>query len=187
MNYVSYWDNVLPNDVCQNIINRFEDNKDQHEDTLMEGHRHFTEINISKHMDTWKDVQGILLEKMEEYLPKYVSLFKIDPIAWPKDLGFEEFRLKKYEPNGKDEFQFHADVGDYNSAKRFLVLFWYLNDVDEGGETTFQESKDSRIQFSCKPVTGRMIAFPPFWTHPHTGMKPISGPKYIIGTYLHYV
>ena len=63
----------------------------------------------------------------------------------------------------------------------------HRNDVAEGGETTFQESKDSRIQFSCKPTSGRMIAFPPFWTHPHTGMKPISGPKYIIGTYLHYV
>jgi len=29
--------------------------------------------------------------------------------------------------------------------------------------------------------------FPPLWTHPHAGLKPISNAKYIIGGYLHYI
>jgi len=38
-----------------------------------------------------------------------------------------------------------------------------------------------------KPETGRMLMFPPMWTHLHAGTKPIEKPKYIIGSYLHYV
>jgi len=29
--------------------------------------------------------------------------------------------------------------------------------------------------------------FPPLWTHKHTAHKPLKEPKYIIGSYLHYV
>jgi hypothetical protein len=187
MDYISYWDNVLTKEQCDNIIRRFEEAKDQQKDTLLEGHRHFTEINITDHLESWGDIQNLLLDKMQIYLAKYKSIFGIHDKVWPDNLGFEHFRMKKYEPNGKDEFAFHVDVGDYASARRFLVFFWYLNDVAEGGETTFQHSPTARIEMSVKPVAGRMIAFPPMWTHPHTGHKPISGPKYIIGGYLHYL
>ena len=187
MDYISYWDNVLTKDQCNDIIVRFETHKEQHVDTFLEGHRHFTEINITDHLDTWGDIQNLLLDKMQAYLAKYKVKFGIDDMVWPDNLGFEHFRMKKYEPNDKDEFAFHVDVGDYASARRFLVFFWYLNDVAEGGETTFQQNRKSRIEMAVKPVAGRMITFPPMWTHPHTGMKPISGPKYIIGGYLHYL
>ena len=124
---------------------------------------------------------------MEIYLQKYRDLFNIDGKLWPNQVGYEAFRMKRYMPNNLDDFKFHVDVGDYASARRFLVFFWYLNDVAEGGETTFQQNRKSRIEMAVKPVAGRMITFPPLWTHPHTGMKPISGPKYIIGGYLHYI
>jgi len=187
MDYISYWDNVLTKEQCQNIIDRFEAHKDQQEDTFLEGTRHFTEITITKHLDTWGDVQTLLLDKMQEYLAKYKNIFDIDELSWPDELGYEMFRMKKYEPNDKDEFSFHVDVGNYQSARRFLVFFWYLNDVEEGGETSFQKNRNSRIELMVKPQAGRMIAFPPMWTHPHTGHKPVSGPKYIIGGYLHYL
>ena len=35
-------------------------------------------------------------------------------------------------------FKDHVDVGDHNSARRFLVCFLYLNDVQEGGQQIFQ-------------------------------------------------
>ena len=37
-----------------------------------------------------------------------------------------------------------------------------------------------------KPRAGRLLVFPPFWTHPHAGLKPLSGPKYVMMSYLHY-
>ena len=187
MEYISYWDNVLTKEQCSMIIDRFEKNVEQQEDTLLEGHRHFKELNITDNFKDWEDVQMLLLDKMQEYLAKYKTMFSIDDKVWPPQLAFEQFRIKKYEPNGKDEFAFHVDVGNHQSARRFLVFFWYLNDVEEGGETTFQKNITSRVEMAVKPVTGRMLVFPPFWTHPHTGTKPISGPKYIVGGYLHYL
>ena len=187
MDYVSYWDNVLRKDTCDEIIQRFESKVDQHEETVLNGHRHFTEINITKHIGDWEDVQNTLLDTMQLHLGKYMRQWKINGKNWPKDLAYEQFRMKRYLANDKEEFKFHVDVGDYESARRFLVMFFYLNDVEEGGETEFRKSPFSDIEESVKPVTGRMVIFPPFWTFPHAGLKPVSGPKYIIGGYLHYL
>jgi hypothetical protein len=187
MNHISYWDNVLDKNVCDDIIARFESKTSQQEQTLMEGHRSFTEINITKNINDWSDVQNLLIGKMQEYVRKYITAFDIDESTWPQNFGLEEFRIKRYLSNDKDEFRFHVDVGDYTSAKRFLAFFWYLNDVEEGGQTNFQKTPTSRIEYSVIPKSGRLLVFPPLWTHPHIGMKPISGSKYIIGGYLHHV
>jgi hypothetical protein len=185
MNYVAYYDNVLNPNYCKEIISKFEKNVEQQETTFLENHRSFTEINITK--NSWTNIQNTLMNVMQKHKIKYMQQFDIDPMVWPDDLGYEQFRMKRYLPDGKDEFAFHVDVGNHSSAKRFLVFFWYLNTVEEGGETAFQINKKLPIETKIKPVVGRLLMFPPLWTHPHIGMKPISGPKYIIGGYLHYV
>jgi hypothetical protein len=100
---------------------------------------------------------------------------------WPEKFGFEQIRFKKYEVNNVDEFQEHVDVMDYASAKRFLVFFLYLKD-NEGGHTSFPEYK-----MKVQPKTGRLLMFPPMWNYKHIGHKPIQQPKYIVGSYLHYI
>jgi prolyl 4-hydroxylase len=186
MNYVTYYDNAIDKKLCQEIIDRFEQNIDQQEDTILQGHRSFKEINITKHAN-WKDVNDRLLDLMQHNLGKYMSQFDVDAKAWPEQVGYEMIRMKRYLPNDEDEFAFHVDVQDYATARRFLVYFFYLNDVEVGGETAFQYNRNQPILKKVKPVAGRLLMFPPLWTHPHIGMKPISGPKYILGGYLHYV
>ena len=51
--YIQVYDNVLPEEHCKTLIEKFELNKDQHVSTELDGHRHFTEININQHED-WK-------------------------------------------------------------------------------------------------------------------------------------
>ena len=184
--YVTLFREAWEPEYCQSIIDRFEKNTDQHVDTFLEGHRHFTEITISQFPD-WQDVHDRMLDDVQRALVPYKQQHEIDEKAWPEKLGFEMFRMKRYEPNGKDEFAYHVDVGDYQSARRFLVFFWYLNTVAEGGETTFEYNKNHTPWLTVNPNVGNMIMFPPLWTHGHTGHKPISGNKYIIGGYLHYV
>lgn len=186
MNYITYYDNAMDTRLCEEIIQRFEKNVDQQEDTILKGHRSFKEINITKH-ENWSDINDKLLDLMQYNLGKYMAEFNIDPKAWPELTGYEMFRMKRYLPNDEDEFSFHVDVQDYDTARRFLVYFFYLNDVEVGGETAFQSNRKQPIEYKVKPVTGRLLIFPPLWTHPHIGMKPVSGPKYIIGGYLHYV
>ena len=45
--------------------------------------------------------------------------------------------MKMYNNNDYDEFKDHVDVGNHDSARRFLVCFLYLNDVAIGGQTEF--------------------------------------------------
>ena len=67
--------------------------------------------------------------------------------------------------------------GIHNMAGGGIVAF------AEGGETAFIGiDHDTRVQ----PRAGRLLMFPPMWTHPHAGLPPISNQKYICGTYLHY-
>jgi len=94
MQYISYWDDVLTKEQCSMIIDRFENNVDQQEDTLLEGHRHFKELNITDNFKDWEDVQMLLLDKMQEYLAKYKTMFSIDDKVWPPQLAFEQFRLR---------------------------------------------------------------------------------------------
>lgn len=185
LNYVAGFDDVLEKDFCNEMIKKFERDIQNQKLTTLKDHRNFTEINITS--AGWVEIQNVLLEKMQLYLQKYRDAFQLDARVWPEQLGHEMFRMKRYMPNDLDDFKFHVDVGDYSSARRFLVYFWYLNDVDEGGETAFYNGNEDDEILRIQPKAGRLLMFPPMWTYPHAGLKPISGPKYIVGGYLHYL
>ena len=67
-------------------------------------------------------------------------------------------------------------------ANRYLVLLWYLNDVEQGGETRFPQ-----LDVTIPARAGRLLMFPPYWMYQHEGRPPISGDKYIISTYLLFI
>ena len=177
-NFIKTYDEVLSKEQCKHLIDKFEDSRVQWQKTELDGHRSFTEININLHED-WQEYVTILYKALSGYIEKYAKHFNITN-NWPEKYGWEQIRFKKYEVNDRDEFKEHVDVMDYASAKRFLVMFLYLND-NEGGLTDFPEY-DTMIQ----PKTGTLLMFPPLWTHKHIGHKPVKKPKYIIGSYLHY-
>lgn len=178
--YIRVYDDVLPEYQCKSLIEKFEINTDQHVATDLKGHRHFTEININQHKD-WETFVTGLYGTLRPYIEKYKTDCKLTYNQWPTRYGFEQIRFKKYLPNNKDEFKSHVDVGDHASARRFLVFFLYLDD-NEKGETGFDE-----YDIKVKPKAGRLLMFPPTWTYLHTAYKPKNKPKYIIGSYLHYI
>ena len=141
--YIRVYDNVLPEESCKTLIEKFEINTDQHVSTDYEGHRHFTEININEHQDWQTFVQG-LYGNLRPYIQRYKDDCNIKEKQWPRKYGFEQIRFKRYLPNDKDEFQEHVDVGDYASARRFLVFFLYLNNNFDG-RTSFSEY-DMKVQ-----------------------------------------
>ena len=179
-NYIRVYDNVLDESICKSMIEKFEINTDQQEKTILKGHRSFKEITLNK-FDDWKPSVDGLYETFKGRIGQYAKDVNITNIQWPIKYGFEAIRMKKYMPNNIDEFKEHVDVGDYASARRFLVFFLYLDD-NEAGETSF-----TNYDIKVKPKAGRLLMFPPTWTYLHTGHKPKDKPKYIIGSYLHYV
>ena len=91
--------------------------------------------------------------------------------------------MKRYLPGVGERFDLHVDVTDYESARRFLVVFIYLNDKFEGGETVFPQ-----LNLMAMPKAGRLIMFPPMWAWLHRANPILRGqPKYIVGTLLHYL
>ncbi|GGB75939.1 2OG-Fe(II) oxygenase [Shewanella inventionis] len=63
----------------------------------------------------------------------------------------------------------------HNEALHRVVLYmFYLNDVEEGGETEFYYQ-----QRKIRPKKGTMVIAPAGFTHSHRGNVPISNDKYI--------
>lgn len=185
MAYISVWDNVLSAEKCEEIIAEFEKAQEHHKKTEHPEYRSFTEINffdpaLLSNNPKFEDLSMELLGKVSEYVESYRQHNNI--AFFPTQCHNEEVRMKKYFAGTEDDFKYHADVGDYASARRFLVCFFYLNTVEEGGETVFPD-----YNTSIKPVQGRLAVFPPFWTHPHQAQPAVSNDKYIVGTYLHYM
>ena len=146
-------------DQCQHLIDKFEDSQHQQSKTNLKNHMSFTEINLNMFSD-WKEYSDIIFPKLRQVVDKYVKDVNIDSLKqWPEKFGFEQIRFKKYEPNGEDEFKTHVDVTNYNSARRFLVFFMYLNNND-GGETTFPDYdikiKLKQVRYLCSHQCGHL-------------------------------
>lgn len=184
--YIMVVDHVLPPELCQNLIKKFDAAEDLvvRDSSWDTDYKSFKELNLTTHPE-FKEEQELFYQKSEEMLSLYKTQLQIP--FFPEQVGLEEVRMKRYDTNDKDQFGWHADVGDYASARRLLVMFYYLNDVDAGGETLFNENLQELTNLSVKPKQGRMVMFPPMWMYPHKGCKPISNPKYIISTYCHYL
>lgn len=180
--FIRYYDDVIEPQICDRLIEKYEQHKEAQFHVNNSDLFSFNELRILDHLDVFKDEAYLLRDLFVSAVDQYKKDCNIQPGMFPKSVGYENFRIKKYEPNGVDRFDMHVDVGDYKSARRFLVFFLYLNDVEEGGETAF-----GQYNLKVQPKRGRMLVFPPLWTHLHAGFKPISGPKYIVGSYLHYV
>lgn len=175
--FVRTYPEVLDRDACASIIETFEAAPEDHL-VHQTDHYRFAEVNVSK---AWPDVHRKAFDAIFPNFSRYANDCGIHA-EWPSNMAFEELRMKRYLPNGSDEFPDHVDVHDHASARRFLVAFLYLNDVEEGGETEFPAWGQK-----VRPAAGTLMMFPPLWPWLHAGRPPVSGPKYIIGTYLHYI
>ena len=190
-NFIHVYENAVDLNYCDSLIEKFESHSEQHErmntkdvkklddDTYVRGSMLFDELHLWKYMDTWKEDIDTLVKVFTKYTDIYKSEFS--PYCFPKKHGFEPFKIKRYQPNGEDEFGRHVDVRNFKNLRRFLAMFIYLSDNEEG-KTEF-DYQDTITD--CKK--GTMVIFPPMWPWLHRGTKPIITPKYFMGSYLHYV
>ncbi|MFV1984717.1 MAG: 2OG-Fe(II) oxygenase [Thiohalomonadales bacterium] len=173
-------ENALPGDLCIEMIKRFEENKDdQYEGRV--GQTADRDRSIKKSTDLvvsnkshWADVDKALFHSLgmavREFRESY-AFFK-GPF---KDSGYAIQRT-----NPGEHYHWHIDGGSHDFMNRQLVAVWYLNDVaGPGGETEFL-FQDIRIT----PERGKLVLFPPFWTHEHRGVTLEKGVKYIATTWV---
>jgi len=174
-----YEDGLEP-EICDFLITLFDQTSDKHERYDNDGKPNFTQFNLTEYRELTPDINQVhnhIIKKIFTYRDKYYEY--VDKRVFPEEHALEQFRIKKYNPGGEDQFDTHVDVVTFDTARRFLSFMWYLNDVESGGKTVFRD-------FEIQPKKGTLVMFPPLWMYPHRGEPPMSGPKYIMTAYLHY-
>ena len=171
---VKVYDNILPNDICKNLIDLFETNIQHQHFINHDNCPCFTQVNINQiSPDVVRSLIPFVVDVYNRYR-KDTNNYYAPPIR-----QLEEFRIKKYDTSGDQRFDEHVDVTDYDTSLRAVAFLFYLNDND--GNTIFP-----RHGLNIKPVSGKVIIFPPTWEYPHSGLPPKSNSKYIMSTYIHY-
>ncbi|MBL1278242.1 MAG: 2OG-Fe(II) oxygenase [Ectothiorhodospiraceae bacterium] len=173
-------DNALTPEICQNIVARFEACPDQQYQGRV-GQLADTNSDVKRSTDLvasgnakWRDVDqmlhrslGLALRLFRDKYPFFHGPFK--------DVGYNIQRTQEGE-----HYHWHIDGGSHQFADRQLVALWYLNDVPgPGGQTEFLY-QDVKIT----PSEGKLILFPPFWSHEHRGVTLEKGVKYIATTWV---
>ena len=178
--FIRVYDDALPAEFCQKLISGFE----QMRDAQVENGRgvrgglensKWTELNLSLYADA--AMKGFFLSQIDKYLALYNDEIRLG-LPIPGSTLTSELMMKRYSAQQEEGFQPHFD-SIYEKSNRYLVLLWYLNSVEEGGETLFTD-----LDFKVHARKGRLLIFPPYWMYQHAGMPPRSNDKYILSTYL---
>ena len=172
--------NALDKHLCESAIKRFEDHSDdQYEGRIGQLADKDRSIKISTDLvvsgkEHWKDIDQALFRSMGNTILEFRETFPYFKGPF-KDMGYAIQRT-----NPGEHYHWHIDGGSHDFSQRQLVAIWYLNDVHgPGGETEFL-FQDVRI----KPEAGKLVLFPPFWTHEHRGVTLEKGVKYIATTWV---
>jgi 2OG-Fe(II) oxygenase superfamily len=111
--------------------------------------------------------------------------------ATDQELGSYLFRIfrpgainvQKYSKGVGGYYYWHSEIYPKDvqceALHRVLLFMYYLNDVEQGGETEFLYA-DKKL----KPTKGQMVIAPAGFTHTHRGNIPLSSDKYILTSWI---
>ena len=171
---------ALPPDICREMIDRFEKYSDEqypgrigqtveHDDSI----KRSTDLVLSG-KSHWQDLDRELFRSLNRALAEFKQSYPFFEGPF-KDMGYA---IQRTDPG--EFYHWHIDGGSHEFAMRQLVAIWYLNTLDQqGGETEFQYQA-----VKISPEAGKLVLFPPFWTHLHRGSTLASGRKYIATTWV---
>lgn len=191
-NFIKIYDNTLTPEFCKMVIEKYTKDNRKHEGVvgggLIKDIKDTTDLMLSK-LDDWKDIDDIFYKSLNTHLNKYsleINLMfkkykcvKDGCVVLSKKSDDTGYQIQRYIKN-RGKYIWHHDFmtkvnnkDKCNADGRILTFLWYLNDVEEGGETEFVGG--TRV----KPKAGSLCIFPATWTFRHRGCMPISNDKYI--------
>ncbi len=173
-------ENALPESLCNDMVRRFEAAvEEQYEGFIGQtvskdrSVKRSTDLVVSgkKH---WEDIDRELFQSLASALKVLRQKHPFFGGAF-KDMGYA---IQRTLPG--EFYHWHIDGGSHSFSHRQLVAIWYLNDVEgPGGETEFRCQ-----EVTIRPRAGKLILFPPFWTHEHRGVTLEKGVKYLATTWV---
>ena len=184
MNFIKIYENSLDYKSCDLLINILDTNEHTSDGITHSGLDKKLKNSKDLHSAVWQkanlELDQIIYDELHNKLKMYYldinsDEFIICPYNNLKDSGFQ---IQKYVKN-EGFYIYHNDFHVINNKFRSLTYLWYLNDVEEGGETEFLNI------IKIKPKKGTLVLFPACWTFPHRGCMPISNDKYILTGWLY--
>ena len=183
-NFIGSW--ILEDiDMCDEIVKFFEANPvDQGAGAIGggvdESQKKTTDIPIKP-----KQLEQEKYKIFNTYINNVVNCFNDYKEQWPflntiKGMEIGTFNLQKYSPGGHFS-AVHTERGSSSTMHRVLAFMTYLNDVDEGGETSFHY-----YDINVQPKKGKTIIWPAEWTHAHSGGIVKQGCKYIVTGWIQF-
>ena len=181
----------LSRDFCDGMIEKFENDTNKYNGVTTGGFnpevKLTTDLFITNKID-WVEEDSIIHESLSLAIDEYQEYVKtINPknSFYNTKYEFQDsgYKLQKYtleEDTDKTGFyNWHNDYLFDENGIRVLVFMWYLNDVEEGGETEFSNG------LKIKPEAGKIVIFPASWFIVHRGNKPVSNDKIICNGWLY--
>lgn len=180
-NFIHLYRDSLPRDLCAEIIRRFETDERKGPSSTATREKPLirtgTMLKISQYPE-WQDVVSAYDAALQRNLALYGKAYpSIGELLIPSASYRTPPLLERIDPG--QGFGMHIDASVGGTHNRLVAALLYLKDVAEGGFTEFPFQS-----LRLKPTAGAMALFPPFWTHPHRGMSPVSGPKYNLTSFL---
>ena len=185
MEYIYIIPKALSKEICDEIIEKFD--KQKNTEINEPGFEHM-EYKIEQSDEKWKNIDNILFQNLNQYIQKYIGAYIFGTKVIEnlvnnnvKDTGFKIFKFNKDE--GRLDYHLESffinEKGErFVNGNQIIKYTWYLNDVDEGGESEFWNN------YSIKPETGKLVMFPATWTYPNSELIPKSNNKYIINGFI---
>lgn len=137
-------------------------------------------------------ITGDLRENYLPYLDRYFESLKrcyaryIDKYAIlrpPKthECVISNYNIQRYKAGGQAYHAWHYESAHPVVCHRVLAWMTYLNNVPQGGETSFMYYK-----LKIKPRMGTTLIWPASFTHTHKGLPAPKHDKYIITGWLEF-
>jgi len=181
--FIWVYDDVIPNNKCREIINRFEADNRHHQGMTAGG----VQKNVKNSLDLfvtdlndWKDVDDLFKDLIQHLIIQYSTHLKNSsnlisftenkqiPIAPALTSNVRDVGYQVQKTNPGEGYVWHSDY----ELGRILTFILYLNTVEEGWTQFYNGDQVS-------PQAGRCVMFPATWTYYHQGYPP-KQTKYIM-------
>ena len=183
--FIGSWQ-IEQESICDALIEFFENHQEKHEPGASAGGvnveaKNSTDVTIhprdlkKAEYESVKDYIDVLYDFHKDYLKQFPFLASILP-----RVDLSSFNIQRYLSGGHFK-QEHTERTSIVNSFRVLVWMTYLNDVIDGGCTTFAHQN-----LKVQPTKGKTLIWPAEWTHSHTGDVLNTGKKYIITGWMHF-
>lgn len=179
-NFIRVYDQVIPETLCESMIHHLHQQSNYVDSDFLR--RHEISLMNRQNQELLDQIKILTRNMYNQYKSDLGgisgNLFQCNRLEYPviaQYMPYSESSTKK------EHFHDHADCWHFESGSRVVSVIYYLNDVEEGGETHF-----THLNYSVQPKKGRVLIFPSNFMFMHRANPPISNPKYVCICWIHF-